>query len=399
MDKKRVIVVFFILTAIYGMGLAFTDPILSNFFRDVYNADAQMRGIIEFPREMPGVISMFLISSIAFMGNYRVGIISQVLVVIGALIMGLTTPSFNVVLVALFVYSLGFHLFLPVQDAIALSIFQDEKNIGRRMGQYKACTNAFTLIASVIVYLGFHYDVFSFMILPRKTFILTGIFSVLTIITLFILLKEHKIPREKREKFKILYRKEYNFYYILSILYGTQKQIILVFGPWVLIELLNQKASTIALLTILSSLASTFFLNVLGKWIDKFGIRKIMYADAFSFIGVYIVYGIITLMIVNNKFANLQTAIILSGILFIADRISTNIGVIRNIYLNSIAVEKSDITKTLTVGMGLDHIVTVLAAPVTGFIWDRFGPHYVFFFAAFLSVGNLIVAKKANIKV
>ena len=48
-------------------------------------------------------------------------------------------------------------------------------------------------------------------------------------------------------------KKEYTFYYILAVLHGVQKQIMIVFGPWVLIDILGRQADTMALLGIISS--------------------------------------------------------------------------------------------------------------------------------------------------
>ena len=61
-------------------------------------------------------------------------------------------------------------------------------------------------------------------------------------------------------------------------------------------------------------------------------------------------------------------------------------------HLRSIAYDKSEITSILSTGTSLDHIVAILAAQLSGFIWTQFGPPYVFFMAAILSLGNLFVA-------
>ena len=69
-------------------------------------------------------------------------------------------------------------------------------------------------------------------------------------------------------------------------MFGFQKQIMLVYGPWVLIDLLDKKADTLALLSIIGALIGVFFIPAVGRWIDKYGIKAMLYADAISFIGV-----------------------------------------------------------------------------------------------------------------
>jgi predicted MFS family arabinose efflux permease len=76
---------------------------------------------------------------------------------------------------------------------------------------------------------------------------------------------------------------------------------------------------------------------------------------------------------------------------------SMQMSLIRTIYLRSIAVKESDITPTLSLGISMDHIVSILCAYIGGVIWGTLGPQYIFFFAAALSFVNLAVAKMAVI--
>lgn len=386
-----------------ALAAGFSDTILSNYFKDVYDINAVQRGIIEFPRELPGVISIFVVSTLAFLGNYKIGIVAQLLSGFGILVLAFFTPSFNIMLVFLFIYSLGTHMFMPVQDSIAISLFRDE-NLGKRMGQYKAIATACSTIAAVIIFLGFRYDALTFSSKIKPTFVISFIFIILTLCCLvYISIVRKECTNQKQEikqknKVKFVFRKEYKLYYILSILHGTQKQIMLVFGPWVLIDLLSQGADTIALLTIISSFVGIFFVQALGEWIDSLGIRKIMYLDALSFIGVYLTYGFITAAILDGKLTNVTLAVVLAGGLFVCDRISMQIGMVRSMYLNSIIVDKSEMTQTLTTGVSLDHIVTIVFAPIAGYIWANIGPQYIFFIASGVSLINVYIAKIAKIE-
>jgi predicted MFS family arabinose efflux permease len=76
---------------------------------------------------------------------------------------------------------------------------------------------------------------------------------------------------------------------------------------------------------------------------------------------------------------------------------SMQMSMIKTIYLRSIAVEESEITSTLSLGMSMDHIVSIICAFIGGIIWTSLGPQYIFFFAAAASFINLAVAKLAVI--
>ncbi|NLW70620.1 MAG: MFS transporter, partial [Eubacteriaceae bacterium] len=45
-----------------------------------------------------------------------------------------------------------------------------------------------------------------------------------------------------------------------------------------------------------------------------------------------------------------------------------------------------------------DHVVAIISAQLSGLIWKYFGPQWVFFMAAFFSLGNLFVACRVSSK-
>ena len=79
-------------------------------------------------------------------------------------------------------------------------------------------------------------------------------------------------------------------------------------------------------------------------------------------------------------------------LLYILDNLYMQTGMVRSLYLRKIAVNESEVTRTLSTGTSLDHIVSIIASQVSGLVWTGFGPQYVFFIAAFFSLGNLYVA-------
>ncbi len=393
--KKEIIVYFFIL-ALTALGLGLSDGVFSNYFKDAYNVNAFQRGLIEFPRELPGILSIVVVSFLSFLGDVRIGIIAQLLSFIGIMFLGFLTPSFAVMLIFLFINSMGMHLFFPLSDSLGISLIKGE-DVGKRMGQYKGVSTAFSMIASVIVFLGFRLGVFSLTSKIKTIFVISAVFFSAVFILFLYMNRLIKTPTKENRKLKLIFRREYKYYYVLAIMNGVQKQIMAVFGPWVLIDLLSKKADTLAVLGIIGSFIGIFFIPALGRWLDRYGIRKLLYADAISFIGVYISYGLLTSGFSTGFFATAGIPVMLTFGLVILDRMSMQMGMIRIIYLRSIAIEKSDITPTLSLGMSMDHIVSIICAYIGGLVWTSFGPQYIFFFAAGLSVINLVVARKAVI--
>ena len=393
---KKEIKIYFAILALTAFGLGLTNNVISNFFKDAYQVTAYQRGFLEFPRELPGLISVFVIAALSFLSDIRISIISQVLSVIGIIALGIYTPSFNIMIIYIFINSLGMHLFFPLQDSIGMELAEKD-NIGKRLGQFKGFFTGVQMLASIFVFIGFKAGFMSFETPIKTPFIIAGVlfFGVLVLLIMLDRIVRVNHPHVKQSGY--VFRKEYKYYYVLVILFGVQKQIMMVYGPWVLIELLSKKADTISILTVIGSFIGIFFIPAIGKWLDTYGVKKLMYVDALSFIGVYLVYGLLAMGYVNGSIKTAGIGMLLAYAIFIIDRMSTQMGIVRTLYLRKIALKPSDVTPTLTLGQSMDHFVSIICAYLGGIIWVAWGPQYIFFLAAGFSLINLYVAYKIEV--
>lgn len=396
-DYSKEMIVYVIILALAAMGSALSGNVLSNYFKDVYHTDAFMRGFIEFPRELPGMLSILFVASLSRFSDVRISMISMILAAAGIVVLGFATPVFYVMLIFIFINSVGTHLYMPMQSSVGMELITDGQ-YGKRMGEFSGVTTAFTMLGSVAVYLGFKYGFFSFTTDIKTVFIWSALFFLLAGLLHIPLLRLTKGKGGHHEKTKYVYRREYKYYYTLVVMFGVQKQIMLVYGPWVFIDILGKPVETLAILGIIGSFVGIFFIPALGKWIDKFGVKKLLYADAISFIGVYTFYGILSGGYADGSIAKIGLPLILGYTLFIVDRMSSQMGIIRTVYLKKIAVDPKDITPTLSLGLTLDHFVSIIAAFLGGIVWMRYGPQYIFYLVAFMSLVNLYVAIKVDVK-
>lgn len=392
---SKVQLIYFSIIALTALGLGLSNNVMSNYFKDAYQVTAYQRGVIEFPRELPGVLVIFIIAGLASFSDIRIAIMAQLLSIIGIGVLGFITPPFAIMLIFIFINSLGMHMFMPLQDSIGMALIGKE-NVGKKMGQYKGVATTFTMLSGILVFIGFRTGFFSFTSKIKWIFVISATTFIIVFILLFIIKRLIEEPIKSNKKINFVFRKEYKYYYILVVMWGVQKQIMLVYGPWVLIDILNKRADTLAILGIIGSFIGVFFIPAMGMWIDRFGIKRLLYVDALSFIFVYFIYGLLSAGFASGALANIGIPVVLAYILFIVDRMSTQMGMIRTIYLRSIAVETSDITPTLSLGLSLDHIVSIVCAYLGGIVWSLWGPQYIFFLAAFLSLVNLYVAGKVK---
>ena len=386
--------IFFAIVALTGLAMGMSDSVISNFFKDAYDVSAKERGFLEFPRELPGVLCFLIIALAAGIGDVPLAIIAQALAALGILVLGLFTPSFGFMAFFLFVHSLGMHIYIPLQESIGISII-GKQDLGKRMGQYTGIRTAFTMLASIIIFIGFRSGFFSFMTQIKLPFIIAaaGFIGVLALFAL--LLVKYKVRGEARKKkFQIIIKKEYTLYYILAILVGVHRQIMLVYGPWVLIEIMSRGADTLALLTIIGSFLGIFMLPAIGRWADRFGPKVILFVEGFMFIFVYIAFGYISDAFRTGALAMAGIPVLIVYGLYIFERITFQMGIARTMYLKTIAADPADITPTLSTGLSMDHVVSITCAYLGGIVWFNHGPQYVFYAAAVLSIVNVVAAYK-----
>jgi len=393
---KKGMKLYFVIVALTALALALTNDIINNYFKDAYDVSVIQRSLLEGPRELPGMLLIFVIASLSFLSDIRISMIAQLLSFIGVMVLGLVTPTFGFMMVFVFVNSLGMHMYFPMQDSIGMSLAEPDK-IGKRMGQYKGLGTAFQMIGAALVYLGFKTGFFSFERDVKWSFLIAGLLFIIIFIIFVYLNKAMHVEGSHPKKARFVFRKEYKYYYVLVIMYGVQKQMMMVYGPWVLIDLLGKKTETMALLSVIGLFIGIFFIPAIGRWLDRFGVKKLLYADAISFILVYFLYGLLSAGYVTGAIAITGLPVIFAYILFIIDRMSTQMSIVRTIYLKTIAIVPEDITPTLSLGISMDHVMSISFAMLGGLIWYNYGPQYIFFLVAALSFVNLYVAVKLKV--
>ncbi len=382
---------FFILISAAALGNGMSDSVYSNYFKEAYHVTATQRALIEVPRELPGLLCALIIASLSMLGDIKISVIAQVLSCLGLMVLGLFSPTYGVMLIFLFINSMGMHLFLPLSDSIGMAL-AEPGHVGRRFGQYASLKMVFGFLAGLLVFFGFRLGWFSFRAPVNLLFLLgAGAFGI-AVVAAALLLKRETALKPVRSRTRLVFRRRYRFFYLLTMLHGVQKQVANVFGAWVIVDLLLKGADIMSLLLITVSFISIFFMRAIGRWIDRFGIKSMMYVDALTFIGIYTVYGFVVWGITAKVLPGAGWPVLTVYALFVLDRLSMQIGVVKSLYLKQIAVTAEEITSVLSTGISLDHVVSILAAQLSGFIWMIWGPQWVFFLAAFFSLGNLIIA-------
>lgn len=370
-------------TLFFGAAGGIFMATLNNYLADVHNMGAEARGWLEFPRELPGFLIMFVSGIlIAVIRETQMASLAMLFTAVGALGLGYLSPGIPLLIVWIVFWSLGDHLLFVVEGVVGLKLARDGSE-GRRLGQFGGARSLGTISGVGAVFLiarlfGDRYDVF--FTIAAASALAAGI--------LYLNLKVGKGDPPPR---RIVLKRKYGLFYAISALFGIRKQIFLVFGGWVLVSLHGVPVSTIALLYFVAATISVIFRPLLGEVIDWLGERVVLAADELFLLLVCVTYGFASALIPEPyDLWALYTAYILDSVLFA-------LRVARTTYLKKIADDPKDITQTISMGITIDHAVAMSLPVLSGYIWEEWGFQWVFVLAGVIAMAGFVVCLQIRI--
>ncbi len=373
------------LLAVFALGVCngVFQTTYNNYLNDVFNISATARGALEFPRELPGFLVALLSGALFFLMENRVAALASVLTGLGMVGLGLTDSGWYQMLAFTILWSIGQHVEMPMRSAIAMSLGSEEQH-GRRLGQAAAARVGANVIGAGAVWLVIEGVGHNYLI----TFVIGGIAAAIAGLMYF----RMQPKQHARKRSKLVIKREYSLYYVLCALFGARKQVFITFAPWVLVTVYGEPASTFAKLWIVSSVIGVFFQQGLGELIDKWGERKILMADGAALVLICLGYAF-----ANDLGLPEGWPVWLLYGCYIIDQLLFGVENARSAYLAKIAERPEDVSPSLSMGITLNHAVSMLVPFIGGkFLWDVYGYESVFIAAAVLSVGTMIAASRVR---
>ena len=138
--RIRKTMVFVLLALFLGQfGSGVYDLVFSNFLRDAQHLDVEMRGLIEFPRELPGILSLFVVSLLFMFNEVRVAGVACLLMFGGMYALAFCGSGTSLWTLSAWILtvSLGQHILMGMIDTIVIHTARPE-NRSLRLGQMKA---------------------------------------------------------------------------------------------------------------------------------------------------------------------------------------------------------------------------------------------------------------------
>jgi predicted MFS family arabinose efflux permease len=154
---------------------------------------------------------------------------------------------------------------------------------------------------------------------------------------------------------RMILRRRYFLYYLLTFLSGARRQIHITFSLFLLVKVFHFTVREMTLLFIINN-AINYFLNpLIGRAIIAFGERRILSVE---YCGIFCVF-------LGYAFTGSR---MVAASLYILDFILFNFAVAINTYFQKVA-DPADIAPSMAVGFTINHIAAVVLPLLGGLLW------------------------------
>ena len=368
---------FFLSLVTFGLSYGLYKGVIDNYLAEIVTMSSFDKGLSEFFREIPGLLMVFILAVFYMLSAEKLYKLGAVIMLAGMAGHALVPASKVMVTIAIFVFSLGEHIQLGMKTTIALEYAKDGKG-----GNAEELMNSVYRIGTLTGYLviiAVFYFLSASEALYRSVF---GISAGIIVLGFLSTLKMNGSSQTDETKRRFYFKKKYSKYYMLEVFYGARKQIFLTFGPYVLVLFYGANAMVISVLFAISSVCIFFASPLVGKIIDRFGYKIVMIMDTLILVIVCFFYGFAHHLFPKN------VAFIVCCVNYILDSIISLASMAANVYVQDLADSADEVRATISTGLSVNHLITILIALFGGWIWQALGIETLFVISAILGLCN-----------
>lgn len=360
-----------------AIGFGLYKGVIDNYLAEVAAMTEMDRGIAEFFRELPGLLLVVILAVFYRFSAEKMYKTGMVIMVAGMTMQALISPAKALVICAIFVYSLGEHIQLGMKNTLSLEYSRPGYG-GQALGYQNAVYQAGNL-AGYLAVIGVFYFICAGSRPFKPIFCVAALFMLLAMLV-SLRLRGSSVPDQSRRRF--YFRRKFRKYYMLEVFYGARKQVFFTFGPYVLVLFYGADAGLISLLFAVSAVSCFLISPLVGRLIDKVGYKPVMIGDTLVLVIVCFFYGF------AHHLFTMHTALIVCSVNYVLDSVISLASMASNVYVQDISDSREEMKATISTGISVNHMITVLIALLGGWIWKTLGIETLFMLSAFLGLCN-----------
>ena len=371
---------------IFGIAAGLFNGVLNNYLYDILRITRVERGIVELPRELPGLLLFVLVAALYRLSELRIMYVALLVSLVGLVGLALTGTVRAPAVILIVLWSTGEHLLMPLRQSMAIHI-ADPGQEGLAMGGVSSLGNVGTvtgyyLVPLLLLIVGIAWPRAGAFV-PYAVIFAVGALVLVAALLLFTALKDRGgyVRRER-----LTFQRKFLKYYFLEVFFGARKQVFFTFAPYVLIMSYGAGPALISSLNGITSLGNIAFGPALGRLMDRVGYKKIIVIDALLQIPVCLCYGF------AGRLFPQPIAYAVTSVVFVIDALLFAVGMARALYVKSLSASQDEVTSTLSTGTSINHLVSIVIAVAGGLLWEVLGTAALFSIAAFFGLCSLVFA-------
>lgn len=367
------------MSAAFGFALNAHGNIVTNYFDEVLGLSGPQFGYITAIREVPGFLLIFVTAALYRVSLQRVTAAALAVLALGYAFYGLATDFWSVIPWTV-VSSLGFHTVLQTQYSLGMNLVAESKS-GATLGKMNAAFQGGTFVALAMVFVLFHFKWLSF----RPTFVILGAVALVGAVAIvgFPHLHEGKVRKVAMERARMVWRRDYRYYYMLCTLDGARQQVFFSFGLWVLVSRFGLGIAQISAILMGVTFASMVASSWVGRMIDRHTERRVLSLVNLAFV----------VALAGYAFADSVEVATASYLIYSFIAPVSPIGAAT--YLRKVAVAE-DVAPSLAMGITLMHATAIMVPVAAGVILNFVGYQVPFLIAAGFAVVTFAVTLRLD---
>ncbi len=367
---QRPEILLYLFSAAVPLSFATWQALINNFSIEQAGFTGIEIGILQSLREIPGFIAFGVIFLLLIMREQTVAFLALLALGIGTAITGYL-PSIMGLYFTTVLMSLGYHYAETIQQSLTLQLISKERLpvvIGKQLA-----VGSFT---GLFVFAALYCMVDLLDLGYQLVYLLGGLFTVVIAIVMYVKFPHFKGESEQHKK--IILRKRYWLYYLLTFLSGARRQIFIVFAGFLMVEKFHFTVGEMSLLFLINGVLTIYLAPKIGRLVSYWGEKRTLTLEYAGLIVIFSCYAI-------------AESAVFASMLYILDHFFFAMAIALKSYLKKIA-DPADIAATAGVSFSINHIAAVILPFALGIVWIV-SPPVVFIVGALIAVMSLVLSQ------
>jgi hypothetical protein len=317
----------------------------TNFAVDIVHVTGQQTGIVHSIREIPGLLSVGVILCLLFVTEHRLASLSVFCTGLGVILTGFF-PSFSGLVFTAVVMSLGFHYFESTSMSLTMQYF-NKLETPLVMGKLRSANAAGCFAVGIAVFaLSTLVPMYWLFCVAGGGAVIGGVWG---------LAQKHDAAGMPVQRRKMVVRKKYMLFYILTLFSGARRHIFTTFSIFLLVSKFHFTVQEMLLFFIFNNAVNWFLNPLIGKAINFFGEQKLL----------IIKYSVLACIFWTYSITDSR---VLVAVLYVVEQLFTNFNMAIRTFFQKIA-DPQDIAPSTAVGQTINHISAVILPILGGTLW------------------------------